>query len=157
MYTIKVLVSTLPSYASILDKYNDIKPLDWAPIRKASVYEGGFEVPLHGEELRLLREKYPDSLLDQNDYVRQLRWSNGALKSFGYIPLKDEETLMLGKALVSVLGVDNVKIIDNTEIVDKDQIVDNTKIIDNTEIVDKAQIVDNAKIIDNVNIYKNYV
>jgi hypothetical protein len=112
--TIRVLSATLSSgYAPILAYYNTNKPAHWLPMNKAAVCEGGFEIPLNAEELARLKERSSGALLDQNDYVRQLRWHNGTLVSFAHSPLREEEIHLLGSALAAVLGADKVQIIKN--------------------------------------------
>jgi hypothetical protein len=113
-YIIKVLTSTLPGgYAPIVENYNANKPADWSPIREAGVCEGGFEIPLNAEEISQLKQYNSNKkLLNDNDYVRQLRWSNGKLCSLGNDPLREEEQLLLGKSLIAVLGADKVRITD---------------------------------------------
>ena len=114
-YIIKVLTSTLPGgYAPIVENYNTNKPAHWSAIREAGVCEGGFEVPMNAAEINKLKQYNSNKkLLDKNDYVRQLRWSNGKLCSFiSYPPLRDEEQLLLAKALAAVLGADKVQIMD---------------------------------------------
>jgi hypothetical protein len=113
MNTIKVLIDTLPGgYTPILEAYNARRPAGSEPIRKAQVCEGGFEIPLNDEELKQ-KKKYREDrgrshLLDANDCVRQLRWSNGRLDSGYHVGFHDEETQLLYEALVSVLGAGNV-------------------------------------------------
>ena len=108
MNTIKVLIDTLPGgYAPILEAYNARRPEGSEPIRKAQVCEGGFEIPLNDEELKQ-KKKYREDrgrshLLDANDCVRQLRWSNGRLDSGYHVGFHDEETQLLYEALVRVL------------------------------------------------------
>jgi hypothetical protein len=111
-YSITVLTNTLPGgYAPILAKYNANKPANWSTLCEANVCEGGFEVLLNEAEIRELRKYNDASLLDHNNYVRQLRWCRGKLCSYnGYEPLYDEEILLLGNALAAVLGADKVRI-----------------------------------------------
>ena len=101
---ITVLTDNLPKngYRDILNYYNANKPYNWKDLRKAGVYEGGFEVPKNESEIEELQKRY--RYLDPNERVRQLRWSNGRLLSLGHFPLSDEETLLLYQALKHVLG-----------------------------------------------------
>ena len=111
MFTIKVLLSTLPSgYAPILAAYNARRPAESEPIREAGVCEGGFEIPLNAEEIKQ-KEKYAKErgrMLDANNYVRQLRWRRGELTSGYHQGFSIEETKILYEALIEVLGSDKV-------------------------------------------------
>ena len=106
--TIQVLVDKLPQngYQDICDDYNSKKGI-LPPIRKANVYEGGFEVSIIFNE----NETIPS---DYNCKVRQLRWSEGKLLSFGHFPLLKEEQQILFNSLKKVLGNDNVIWLKNT-------------------------------------------
>jgi len=108
MFTIKLLLNTLPDgYKPIIDAYNANRPGGLEPIRKAGVCEGGFEIPLNAEEIEKL--KASGRMLDANNYVRQLRWSSGKLKSGYHKGFNEQETLLLYSALVSVFGADKVQ------------------------------------------------
>ena len=108
MFTIKVLTDSLPGgYKPIIDAYNASRPEGLEPIRKAGVFEGGFEIPLNAEEMKILKEHR--SSLDANDCVRQLRWSGGKLKSGYHKGFKTQETELLYYALIQVLGADKVQ------------------------------------------------
>ena len=110
-YNIKVLVKSFPSYTPILDWYNANKPKHWSPIKEAGIYEGGFEVPLTEVELEYFKKINNTRILNQNDYVRQLEWNRGVLVQHNnYAPLLEEEKLLIGQALIAVLGSDNVNI-----------------------------------------------
>lgn len=108
MFTIKVLTDSLPGgYKPIIDAYNAKRPEGLEPIRKAGVYEGGFEIPLNAEEIKKMKEFR--SMLDANDYVRQVRWNRGKLQSGYHKGLNTQETHLLYDALVEVLGADKVQ------------------------------------------------
>ena len=108
MFTIKVLIETLPGgYEPIINAYNANRPAGLEPIRKAGVYEGGFEIPLNAEEIKKLKEYR--SYLDANNYVRQVRWNRGKLQSGYHVGLNTQEIQLLYSALVSVLGSDKVQ------------------------------------------------
>jgi hypothetical protein len=110
-YRIKVSFKTFPSYAPILKWYNDNKPAEWQQIEEAGICEGGFQVPLTSTEVDLLRERYP-VMLNPNHYVRQLKWHNGELREHhSYATPRNEEIVLLGKALQAVFGEDKVEII----------------------------------------------
>jgi len=107
MFTIKVLTETLPGgYEPIINAYNAKRPAGLEPIRKARVFEGGFEIPLNDEEMKNMKNF--GCMLDANDKVRQLRWSSGKLVSGCHIGLNEQETHLLYYALVEVLGADKV-------------------------------------------------
>jgi hypothetical protein len=102
---IQVLTDTLPSngYSNICRYYNQHKPTDWMPLSKAGIYEGGFEVRLSQTEIDNLKQRY-QRYLDPNEKVRQYRWNNGWLCGMGYVPLNEDETLLLYKGLQNILG-----------------------------------------------------
>lgn len=109
-YQIKVSFTSFPSYAPVLQWYNEHKPARWQPIEEAGICEGGFQVPLTSAELDTLRQRY---MLDPNDYVRQLEWHRGTLRPHhGHATLRSEEVALLGKALQAVFGEDKVEIIE---------------------------------------------
>ena len=115
MFTIKVLSKTLPGgYGPILRTYNANRPAGSEPIYKASVCEGGFEIPLNAQEREELeqRAKRLSRRLDTNDYVRQLRWNKGKLQSGYFAGFTEAEVSLLYSALVAVLGAENVKAIE---------------------------------------------
>jgi len=108
MKYIQVLVDRLPvnGYRDICKYYNNRKQDESQPIYKAGVCEGGFEICLNETEIQRLKSR--KHVLDPNDTVRQVRWSNGWLHNMYYMVLKEDETLLLFEALQSVLGKDNV-------------------------------------------------
>ena len=102
MTTIKVLAETLAcGYGPICDFYNANKPDDSMPISQLRRAEGGFEINFTPQEKqdRIDWLKSRGSLYDNNDTIRQLRWSNGKLTSQGYIGFTEEQTQLLFKAL----------------------------------------------------------
>ena len=107
---IHVLTDILPvnGYINICKYYNDHKPEGCMPLSKAGVCEGGFEVQLSQIEICSLKQT-SQRHLDPNDKVRQLRWNDGWLFGMGYIPLKNEEILLLYKSLQYVLGESKVE------------------------------------------------
>ena len=114
-YKIKVLLQSFPGYGPILEWYNANKPNEWQAIRKAGIAEGGFEVPLTKAELEIMQEKY--ERLEPDQYVRQLEWHRGELRQHhNYATLWEEETLLLGKALQTVLGDENVEVSNTNEL-----------------------------------------
>lgn len=108
MNSIQVLTDKLPKngYHLICEYYNTNKSVDAMPLQKANVCEGGFEIPLNESELAIIRRRY--DILDQNQKVRQLRWSLGWLISMGHNGLFKEEEELLLKSLKHVLGEDKV-------------------------------------------------
>ncbi len=107
MFTIKVLTDTLPGgYKPIIDAYNAKRPEGLEPIRPADVCEGGFEIPLNAEEIKKMKELR--SMLNQNNYVRQVRWNRGKLQCGYHVGLNTQETHLLYDALIQVLGADKV-------------------------------------------------
>jgi len=112
MSTIQVLPETLKGgYAPICAYYNANKPADWAPLRKLQRSEGGFEIDLNHEELKRSLEwaKRMGGLSDDNDRIRQLRWTgNGFLKCHYNIGFTKEQTELLFQALKHCLGDDQV-------------------------------------------------
>lgn len=106
MSTIHVLTETLKDgYAPILQYYNTNKPFHWNPILEGGFAEGGFEIKLEHE---LLQEAKKDRYYDKNSVVRQVRWCKGKLESGLYIPLTEEQTVLLFQALQHSLGKENV-------------------------------------------------
>jgi hypothetical protein len=112
MSTIHVLTPTLTyGYKPICDYYNANKPTDWTSLTKLDCYERGFTVDLTPEELKQSLEwrKNIGGLFDDNDTIRQLRWTgNGFLKNQGYIGFTEEQTRLLFQALKESLGDDQV-------------------------------------------------
>ena len=92
------------NYEKVIAEYNGNKPAAWHSIRKAGVYEGGFEIPLPSEECI--------GAWDENECVKQLRWSNGLLYHFGHRGFNQAETKLLFDALGKVYGFDTVEMVD---------------------------------------------
>jgi len=115
MSTIHVLTSTLKDgYAPICNYYNANKPADWMPISKLRAAEGGFEMNLNPSEKAHSLEcvKSMGRMSDENDKVRQLRWTgDGFLKSNGHIGFTREQTHLLCRALQHSLGGDKVELV----------------------------------------------
>ena len=116
MTTIKVLTEKLTNgYKPILDYYNLNKPADRNPIKRLDRDGGGFEIALNKEELQKSREWSSRfcPLFDDNNAIKQLRWSLGTLTSKGYIGFNKEETELLFKSLKHSLGDDQVLIVES--------------------------------------------
>jgi len=112
--TIKVLTEKLTNgYQPILDYYNLNKPKDWNPIKKLNRDGGGFEIDLNKEELQRSREWSSRfcPLFDDNNAIKQLRWSSGELTSAGYIGFNEQETELLFKSLKHSLGDEQVQMV----------------------------------------------
>jgi len=107
MPKIYVKVVTIKS-KNVIEEFNKNRPEGSLELRRADVAEGGFEIPLTKEELKLSMR---GPFADYNYTVRQVRWYNGELRSGYYIPFTEEETLMLYEALKTCIGADNVELI----------------------------------------------
>ena len=109
---IKVLVPRLKSYEEVIDYYNQNKPLKWEPLSKLNRAEGGFQIALSPIELdkhiKYLESRFGNNLIDENDEIKQLRWSNGMLRSNYHMGFTKEETMLLYKALQNSLGKEYV-------------------------------------------------
>ena len=112
MYTIHVLTPTLKDgYKPICDYYNANKPADWTPLKKLDRSEGGFSVDLTPTEIKQILEwrNNISCVVDNNDTIRQLRWTNnGFLKTHRYIGFTEDQTLLLFQALKASIGDDQV-------------------------------------------------
>jgi hypothetical protein len=100
--TIRVLVETIDkeTFQKILDYYNQHKDENEAPLERAKVAEGGFEIPIPEEQWT--QSGY--GFVDANSKVRQLRWNQyGQLVSKGYKTFTTKQGLMLYDALVYAL------------------------------------------------------
>ena len=113
IYTIKVLVDTLEPYGgseAIINEYNANRPEGSELIRESKA--GGFEIPLNAEERAELEKdaKQRGRFLDENDYVRQLKWELFQLeKRHYYAGFRFDEKDLLYSSLISVLGLSNVR------------------------------------------------
>ena len=107
MPNIRVNVDTI-IYENVVEAFNKNRPKGSPELRRANVAEGGFEIPLTKEELKLsIRRPFAD----YNSTVRQVRWYNGVLRSDYFIPFTEEQTLMLYESIKSCIGADNVELI----------------------------------------------
>ena len=110
--TIKVLAPRLKSYEEVIDYYNQHKPLEWEPLSKLNRSEGGFQIALSPIELekhiKYLESRYGNNLIDENDEIKQLRWSKGMLHSNYHMGFTNEETMLLYEALQNSLGKEYV-------------------------------------------------
>lgn len=110
MPIIQVLVETV-NYQDILNCYNSIKKEDDAPLKRLDRTEGGFQIDLPKDKWK--KDPYMNNLTDANDKIKQLRWSNGKLLSYGSHPQFNlEEYMLLYEALVRVLPPGKVLLID---------------------------------------------
>lgn len=103
MPTIRVTVASL-EYEPVLEYYNTHKNESWPSLEKLNRAEGGFMIQIP--------EMIDVACYNSNEKIRQLRWSRRCLvpeKSFPYFT--DEETMLLGEALIYVLGEACVNVI----------------------------------------------
>ena len=109
MSTIKVLTDTLKAgYGPIIKFYNENKPMGAMELRKLDRSEGGFELSLNAEQLKSQKDWHNRMFLDDNETIKQLRWSRGRLESGCYIGFNEEETALLFRALQHSLGAESV-------------------------------------------------
>jgi hypothetical protein len=99
--TIKVNTKSIncDQLQKILDYYNSNKSLDEEPLELLDRCEGGFKIKI---------SYMKNQQCDENNKIKQLRWSKGCLVSSKYISFKESEKLLLYDALIHVLGKDNV-------------------------------------------------
>ena len=107
MPNIRVKVEKIES-KNVIGAFNKSRPEGTPELRRAGVAEGGFEIPLTKEELKLSMR---GPFADYNSTVRQVRWYNGVLRSDYFIPFTEEQTLMLYESIKSCIGADNVELI----------------------------------------------
>ena len=102
--TIKVLVPYIEKYQLqlVLDYYNMYKEPSEEPLELLDRCEDGFKINIS----YLIGEQ-----ANENDKIKQVRWSKGCLTSQGFISFKEKETMLLFDALVHVLGQNKVTII----------------------------------------------
>jgi len=102
--TIKVLVFSIEKdkLQLVLDYYNMNKEPSEEPLELLHRCEGGFKI-----NISYLKEQQGN----ENDKIKQVRWSKGCLTSKGFISFKEKEKMLLYDALVHVLGQDKVTII----------------------------------------------
>jgi hypothetical protein len=109
MSTIKVLTNTLKGgYGPIIKYYNENKAADAMELRELARSEGGFELSLNTEQLESQQDWHNQMFLDDNDTIKQLRWSRGRLESGCYIGFNKQETALLFRALQHSLGAESV-------------------------------------------------
>jgi hypothetical protein len=96
--TIQVLVDTIDkeTFQKILDFYNENKNADEPPLKRLDRAEGGFKIELPESEW----EKDFNGFVDDNNKIRQLRWFNGELVSFGHRSFTAKQGILLYEALV---------------------------------------------------------
>jgi hypothetical protein len=99
---IRVLVDTInkETLQKILDYYNEHKEDGENPLERAQAAEGGFEIQRPQEEWKI--NPYT-KCVSENDKVRQLRWKNGYLNSYGYTSFTAKQSFLLYDALVFAL------------------------------------------------------
>lgn len=102
---ISVKIGQLPyGYQPILDYYNANKPEGSQMLEILNRCEGGFKIKLDDYD------EIEDN--DENNKIRQLRWSNRQLISDIYIGFTDEQLDLLYEAIGSSLGKENVEFVD---------------------------------------------
>jgi hypothetical protein len=82
------------NFQEILDYYNTNKPNDEELLERLDRFEGGFQI-----EISQQRNK----CIDENNKIRQLRWSRGKLVSGCYIGFTEKQLLLLYDAMVYIL------------------------------------------------------
>jgi hypothetical protein len=94
---LKVLVDSInkETFQNILDFYNSNKPEDEEPLERLDRTEGGFQIKLKGMQ---------DKMIDENEKIRQVRWSNGRLVSGFYLGFTEKQYMLLYESLVYGLG-----------------------------------------------------
>ena len=106
--SIHVLIDrfTKEQMQATLDHYNANKPAGEFPLEQLDRAEGGFKIELPPEKW----VKNSSSALppDANDKIRQLRWSDGYLKSSYYKGFTATQYMLLYEALVVGFGSGNV-------------------------------------------------
>jgi hypothetical protein len=100
--TIHVLVDTIDkkTFQSILDFYNNNKDVGELPLQRLDRAEGGFKIDIPEEKWKI--NPYV-GFTDANDKIRQLRWSEGRLVSYGYISFTEKQGMLLYEALIHSL------------------------------------------------------
>ena len=98
MLTIKVLVDsiTMVTKQKILDFYNANKEKGEAPLQNLDRAEGGFKIDLPENEWKKDYRGYVDS----NSKIRQERWKEGQLISYGHKGFTMKQYMMLYDAMV---------------------------------------------------------
>ncbi len=100
--TIKVLFEsyTEDEYDKILNYYNSNKSQNNQPLEKLDRCEGGF----------MIKKEDSSSFLDDNDKIKQLRWSRKRLLPFkNYSSFSEEEEQLLYNSLLETFGSSKVK------------------------------------------------
>jgi hypothetical protein len=93
---IRVFVDSISDsmYEEIINYYNENKPADEEPLARLNRCEGGFKIEIP--------EKQNEP--DENNKIRQLRWSNKCLKAeYPLIGFTEKQEYLLYEALVNVL------------------------------------------------------
>lgn len=97
MSTIRVLFNPINAGETkklILEYYNKYKDTDENPLELLDRSEGGFKIDIPPEQW------IKDSYVNENDKIRQLRWSQGRLVSANYIGFTPKQYMLLFDALV---------------------------------------------------------
>jgi len=102
--TIKVLLPYIEKYKLqlVLDYYNMYKEVNEEPLELLDRCGGGFKINIS----YLIGQQG-----NENDKIKQVRWSKGCLTSKGFISFREKEKMLLYDALVHVLGQNKITII----------------------------------------------
>jgi hypothetical protein len=99
--TIKVLFEsyTKDEYDKVLNYYNSNKSEGEQPLEKLDRCEGGF----------MIKKENSSSFCDENDKIKQLRWSRKFLVPYkNYSSFSNDEETLLFQSLIHVFGKDNI-------------------------------------------------
>jgi len=92
----------------VINFFNLNKPDKWNRLEKLDRVEGGFQIKLNDDEIKIYNKCNP---IDDNYRIKQLRWNNQKLCSFDYINFNQQELLLLYRSLQYVFGIGEVEII----------------------------------------------
>lgn len=86
----------------IINYYNSIKPQNYQPLEKLDRAEGGF----------MIKKDNSESFSDENDKIKQCRWSQKCLVKFkNYSYFSNDEEQLLYKSLLHTFGSSKVEFI----------------------------------------------
>ena len=89
--SIHVLVETISKeeFEKIFDYYNTHKEANENKLERLDRAEGGFQIAIPPTLWK--KNMYCGGFTDANNKIQQLRWSNGYLKSMGYIGFTEKQ------------------------------------------------------------------
>ena len=104
---IKVLVPIIDAetYEKICNHYNNNKEAEETPIQRLDRAEGGFKIELPPDKWKI-DPRF--GFADENEKIRQMRWSNGRLVTSGYVDFTRKQYMLLYESLVAVLHAGSV-------------------------------------------------